>query len=54
MFGLGACVVMVVFSKWVVGNVLKRSDSYYRDLKDRTPEDPSPGPTEDRPRGGDA
>ncbi|MCB9702355.1 MAG: hypothetical protein H6711_10710 [Myxococcales bacterium] len=31
LYGLGACVVMVLFSKFVVGLVLKRRDTYYDD-----------------------
>lgn len=30
-FGLGSCVVMVIFAKWVIGAVLKRDDTYYTD-----------------------
>lgn len=31
LYGLGACVVMVLFSKFVVGLFLKRRDTYYDD-----------------------
>ncbi len=31
LYGLGACIVMVIVSKFVVGLVLKRKDTYYDD-----------------------
>ncbi len=31
LYGLGACVVMVLFSKYVVALILKRKDTYYDD-----------------------
>lgn len=31
LYGLGACIVMVIVSKFVVGLVLKRRDTYYDD-----------------------
>lgn len=31
LYGLGACIVMVLASKFVVGLVLKRKDTYYDD-----------------------
>ena len=31
LYGLGACVAMVLFSKYVVAVILKRKDTYYDD-----------------------
>ncbi len=42
-FGLGSCVAMVVFSKWVIGAVLKRDDTYYTDGAAHT-QTPAEGP----------